>query len=95
MNSNIVQFTGKNPDFFIGKTLDESEIPVEFTQRWKEAYQNAFNKGEIQYNELPIPTINRILKLETITVPEFNDKNEIISAITVIRNVINQKKKKI
>lgn len=95
MNSNIVQFTGKKPDFFIGKTLDESEIPSEFTQRWKEAYHNAFNKREIQYNELQIPTINKILKLETITVPEFNDKNEIISAITVIRNVINQKKKKI
>jgi PAS domain S-box-containing protein len=90
-NPVILEFTGKPPEYFTGKNIEEIDVPKEYISLWKDEYWKTFKTGKIQHMEFEFPTINGLKFFERITVPEFNDKGEIETALSISRDITGRK----
>ena len=92
INSTVTEKTGKPPEYYIGKTYEEAEIPGKYATAWKESNLKALETGEIQHQEFEFPAINGLRFIESTIVPEFNVNGEIESLLVVSRDITESKK---
>lgn len=91
LNPAVMEITAKPPEYFIGKNIEEIEVPKEYRLLWEEEYRKALKTGKIQHMEFEFPTISGLKFFERITVPEFNDKCEIETALSISRDITGRK----
>ncbi len=91
VNSTIEEHTGKPPEFYINKNIDEIELPGEYASYFKKNYLKLFKDGEIVHSEYEFPTINGIRFFKSSAVPEYNLKGEIETALIITRDITERK----
>ena len=91
VNSVITEITGQPPEYYIGKTYDEIEIPKEYNTLWKENNLKALETGEIQRYEFELSTNKGLKFFETTAVPEFNANGEVESLLILDRDITERK----
>lgn len=91
VNSTIEEILGKPPEFYIGKNIDELELPDTYTSYFKKNYLRLFQSGEIIHDEYEFPTVRGIKFFKTTVVPEYNSKGEIETALTLTRDISERK----
>lgn len=91
VNSTIEKHTGKPPEFYIGKNIDEIELPEKYTSYFKKNYLKLFKTGEEIHDEYEFPTIRGLRFFKTSVVPEYNTKGEIETALVLTRDITERK----
>jgi light-regulated signal transduction histidine kinase (bacteriophytochrome) len=79
-------------EFFIGKVIDEFGLPKKYTSKFKDDYNKVFKTGETQNLEYELPTVEGDKFFYTTTVPEFNSKGDIRTALSVVRDITERKR---
>lgn len=95
VNPTVTKFTGKSPEFFIGKNLEEIETSKEHRSLWREKYQKALKTGNVQHMEFEFHTISGLRFFERVIIPEYNDKGEIETALSISIDITERKEAEI
>ncbi|MGZ7159360.1 MAG: PAS domain S-box protein, partial [Methanobacterium sp.] len=91
INPIITEYTNMPSKFFIGKTIDEFGFPEEYTSHFKEDYIELFKSGEKQNLEYKLPTAHGNRFFYATNVPEYNAKEDIQTALSVVRDITERK----
>ncbi|MGF7118572.1 PAS domain-containing sensor histidine kinase [Methanobacterium oryzae] len=91
VNSTIEKHTGKPPEFYIGKTIDEIELPEKYTSYFKKNYLKLFKTGVEIHDEYEFPAISGLRFFKTSVVPEYNAKGEVETALVLTRDITERK----
>ena len=92
INYKVAELQGKPPEFFIGKTMEESGVPEESAELWRSSYRKVLETGKPNYSEYEYPTLEGVKSFETIDLPEYNKKGEIEHILSITRDITKRKK---
>ena len=91
VNSTVKELTGKSPEFFIGKNIDEIGLPKKHASSWEKMFLKLFETGKVIHKEHELSTVNGFRFFKTTIVPEYNLKGEIETALTLTRDITERK----
>ncbi len=91
VNPTIKKFTSQSPEFFIGKNLEEIETSEEYKSIWREKYSEVLKTGKIQNIEFEFPTVIGLKFFKIVIIPEYNDKGEIETALSISIDITERK----
>jgi len=91
INFKILELQGNYPDFYIGKTFEETGTPRRYAEMWRSKYQKLLDTGELQNFEYMSITKNGFRYFETTAVPEYNSKGKIESILSISRDITERK----
>ncbi|GEM_PF-1183194 len=92
VNSSVTEITGESPEDYVGKTMDEMNLPEEFVKFWNEKNQQIFNTCKSQEIEFDFTTLNGLKTYETTIVPECNLNGEVETILSISRDITERKK---
>ena len=93
INFKVLELQGNYPDFYIGKTFEETGTPAKYAEMWRSKYQSILATGELQNFEYSYPTKNGFRYFETTAVPEYNSAGKVESILSISRDITERKKR--
>ncbi|NMF36567.1 PAS domain S-box protein [Flammeovirga yaeyamensis] len=91
-NPTIEDYTGLAAELFTGQQIDNTSLPENIIQLWKEMLIEVSSTSEKCTKEVEFPT-NQGTRFMTVTaIPEFNDEKEFESALFVSHDITERKK---
>ncbi|WP_369802118.1 ATP-binding protein [Methanobacterium sp. A39] len=92
INFKILELQGNYPDFYMGKTFEETGTPLRYAEMWRSKYQKLLDTGELQKFEYSSITNDGFKYFETTAVPEYNSKGEIETILSISRDITERKR---
>jgi PAS domain S-box-containing protein len=96
INPVIKNLTGRNPEYFLSKSLDDIHINQDVKTRWKEIFQDVLSKKQKISCEMDFPLVNGETKIMQVNaIPEFSDHGAVESVLLVSHDITERKKNEI
>lgn len=92
VNPRVVDLTGKQPQGFIGKTMEESGVPEEVCLPVNEALRKVFSTGKSRRIDFRYPSPRGRRHLQATLSPEFSDEGEVGAVVGISRDFTDIKR---
>ncbi|WP_242427303.1 PAS domain S-box protein [Flammeovirga pacifica] len=91
-NPIIEEYTGLAAELFTGQQIENTSLPVNIIQLWKEMLIEVSSTSEKCTKEVEFPTSQGTRFMTVTAIPEFNDEKEFESALFVSHDITERKK---
>ena len=91
VNPAIQKATGLAPEFFIGKTNEELNMPKTNIEKWNYFIDKTFKTGEPQKLFFDFPSPDGVRNFSALLAPEFDSESSVSSILSVVRDITDQK----
>jgi len=91
VNPGIEINTGMPPDQFIGKRIDEPDMPADLVAQWTASLKKVFALGKPETIEFEFLTPQGVGNFHSVLTPEFSEEGKIVSVLGVSRDITKRK----
>ncbi|MDH5598901.1 MAG: PAS domain S-box protein, partial [Cyclobacteriaceae bacterium] len=91
INPVIKGYTGKSPQNFINKKVDEIELNQQIVEQWLTIVEQVNKTNKIVNREMDFPSENNTHVMQVNAIPEF-DENKIIESVLLVSHDITERK---
>ncbi|CAN5230310.1 hypothetical protein BH23BAC1_BH23BAC1_29010 [soil metagenome] len=91
INPVIEQYTLKNPDYFINKSIEEVELPPDLIHQWLKIINEVNEQQEKVSTEMSFPSEMGDRVMQVNAIPEYNENNNLESVLVVSHDITERK----
>ncbi|MEN7550147.1 PAS domain S-box protein [Rapidithrix thailandica] len=95
INPIIENLTGRHPDMILAKPINEIDLDTKIKSSWIALLEQVVDKGQKIEVEMEFPTFDGERVMQVNAIPEFNDLDEVESALIVYHDITERKKAEI
>jgi len=91
LNPKVKVATGIPSEQFLGKTNEEMGMPRELVEMWNDMFRKSRESRQAQQREFDFPSPNGLKTFDLRVVPEYDEKDALISFLGISRDVTERK----